>query len=90
MYMYVCTYVGDASKGKIISVYSEKDKHLPLTLEGSAIQQQSSNPQNNISTQLLEQQQQIINLLSSIVKIQGGQKFTPSQQQIIPPKVQLV
>ena len=71
-------------------MYSEKDKHLPLTLKGGAIQQQSSNPQNNISIRLLEQQQQIINLLSSLVEIQGGQKFVPSQQQIIPPKVQLV
>ena len=35
-------------------MYSEKDKHLPLTLEGGAIQQQSSNLQNNISIQLLE------------------------------------
>ena len=61
------------------SVYSKKDKHLPLTLKGGAIQQQSSNPQKNISIQLLEQQQQIISLLSNLVDIQGGQKFEPSQ-----------
>ena len=59
----------------------------PQTLGESATQQESSNPQKDVSIQLLEQQQQIINLLSNLVDIHCGQKTASLQQQTIPQKV---
>ena len=75
---------GDTSNGKIISLYSEKTKNPAQTLKPAT---SPSNPQNNVTTQLLQQQQQIVNLLSSLVHLQGGQQFGSSQQ-TIPHKVQ--
>ena len=75
--MVIQTSIGDASKGKIISVYSDKDKDTAQTLEEAASQQQSSNP---VTAQLLEQQQQIIKLLSSLVILQGEQMQNSSHE----------
>ena len=59
----------------------------PQPLGESATQQESSNPQKDVSIQLLEQQQQTINLLSNLVGIHCGQKTVSLQQQTIPQKV---
>ena len=86
--------IGDSSKGKIISVYMDKGKDPPQTWEGTAAQQQSPKLQKDVTIQLLEQQQQIITLLTGLV---GEQKLVtqrlhllshgtvqqPSQQQIL-------
>ena len=75
--------IGDTSKGKIISVYLDKDKDPAQTWGGADTQQQSAKLQNDVTVQLLEQQQ-IITLLTGLVHQQKVLVVDTHQKQLAP------